>query len=441
MEDANLEYEKNVLVFTTSGMVTYDLKIRNVINILGNNDPKKYITKLIVMMKNFIDVENPEIKPIISFAKKYGIEWDETKYLDYIKILHSPDYMVLLNDELKTNNVNASLLGMFSAIPLIINTLKNLEVQLNNGVELSDFYKQNTSEWFATMNQNDLFHIKTEILEALKVNYTNTIRGLGNKEMFVVDEIQLFSKFLSSEDSTTDWQLLSKRLNMPVDVVKDAYNARREVIVGQHSSTLFSMDRYKRFDFALILAIQDYINYIREEISQPKPYDGFKKKPVEKDDRIQLSDAAKDYVEDCFYHLCLDKHGNTKGKALIEEDDIKYLLQANFANFGDKIPRRKLKVGLQKTHFSYFIGLMLRPLANMGQKKMVIPSNGDNKERLMKPQMYFDDIANLLKNNFVYFEDDSMEDIKKALVRQTQPPLFLEKALKEKYKELESTFR
>ena len=72
---------------------------------------------------------------------------------------------------------------------------------------------------------------------------------------------------------------------------------------------------------------------------------------------------------------------------------------------------------------------------------MVIPSNGDNKERLMKPQMYFDDIANLLKNNFVYFEDDSMEDIKKALVRQTQPPLFLEKALKEKYKELESTFR
>lgn len=421
MEESNYQQDKQ-LKYQYAGVITFDLLFGNILKAMPEKEERLgFIQNLIEGFLVWIDFDDPDMESAEATAKALEIDWDDGMFLCYIDNYGSPDFTDLINDE----EVNIGLMGMVSGIHTVIDSLKELHKILVDGKDLDALYtiEKFKGEGLSFLNTNveDLKHKKSLVYTDLVNSYhEKLLSSFTDKELIVETDIKEFSRLFTSGQSNSEWDYLSERLMMPVEEINEIYENRNAVINGTYVFTFYSLDTDKRLIYAILLAIRDYINYIREEISQPKPYDGFKKVPTDRDDRILLSESATEHVEICFMELSLDINGNESGEPLMTEEDIKYFLQSNFVNFGDKYPRKKFNIGVKphkllKTHLGCFIVKVLSPFINR---------EGCYISREM--------IKNLLKNNFIVFENDSDYSINKLYNRDVYMPSHLEKIINKK---------
>lgn len=247
-------------------------------------------------------------------------------------------------------------------------------------------------------------------------------KGDTDATLFAEAEHREFQRLFVSGESGKDWSYLSHRLEIPELYVEQIYRNRISVITGEYKSLYVasSKDKVKHESYAVLLAARDYVTFLATPVSSIPIHSGFKSIPSAIDDRIQLSESCRNYVQDCFMELTLDINGMDTGKSLMKESDVHYFLQSNFKGFGQPLPRKTLSSSFKsKTHLSYFVGEILRPLIGFDECFITL-----------------DSICRLMRANFLEFQDQSKDSLQTALRNRVKTPIHLLNAIYDNKKSL-----
>ncbi len=219
------------------------------------------------------------------------------------------------------------------------------------------------------------------LLHIMELRLNSAMKGLSSETRFFILGLQMKQEFEEIERKFTPGfigTVIDSYNNIPFMVNKIAASISKGEIVSVPTS---HFDKIVTDEDSLQVLVEG-LRSIGEEYKQAlnsildgrldELFDGAKYRGIsfslipaqEFDDRIELAPNEKLFVEACFGLLALDKKGNASDEHMMSPTDIDYFLQANFFDFGEKLPRKHLITTITKSYLKYFVYKIYEAVSN-----------------------------------------------------------------------------
>ena len=216
-------------------------------------------------LQETVEGDDPYAEGAQEYAKLLGFGWNEEAYRDYARTYGDAGFEIRVYDE----NESPEIMGLVSGIYTSIQILEELLTLMNEGRPIPPIYFEGNRVKFIEANEKQLVDITNRVFEELKADYEDTLKlGAVAKEDYCTIEIKMFQGLFEPGKSHFDAGYLSERMRLSKKEIKSVFQDRNAVLGGRFELTYSSYDEQKRCNYAILLAIQRYIKFLRAELPE-----------------------------------------------------------------------------------------------------------------------------------------------------------------------------